>query len=736
MSAPTSFFQTSIQIIDRLSCLPGFEHYLDPDYLSSVAGAEVPSMDPVTTLWNIFRIGNALCELVNIARPQNPLAINRENNLSNLNGCKKSVFHFRVACNTDFGIRQEDIFSITELYQQDTNGFVRVLKTVSLVLDSLEQKGLVDTSNPRPHRFSESGAGGAPQDNRAKVVRELLETERSYIRDLEMLQNYHQAVQRSSALSPDDMLYLFANLNELADFQRKFLIGVEENALQPPDEQHFGLLFLQMEEKFSVYEPFCANYERAANIVEEQASVLMRFSHIMEPQRQLLAYLIKPIQRICKYPLLIQEMIKSSSKDMPNYVELTEGLAAIKRAADRVNETRRKVENQLLVKDLEKRVKGWHEYSAGDFGELLLHDKFVMSSNDIEKELMVYLFENIMICCKEVQSKKNKKKAATLQLKGRIFISSITGAAPYSRNGVHALKVLWRDAQMGNFSLRCRNDEQLRMWHTTLERLIASFAQPEARQSAEKKVDDDAMSFMATSDDEEDELEDERDSEAASASRNATRRAGTYSMGAPAPANRGAYPAYRQNGHQSMPAPARHQRPAPEYAQHTVPSMPGANSDQSDQELSPGEHVASNGLPRRQTSPNIYAGRSEPGDRPSMPHANSATVGRYSHNAPRPVHANKSSDLIDQVKIKVNYMDDVYVIFVARTVSYRDLLAKLEKKIRICGGDTPNGPDSLKVQYFDEDGDRVTIKNDEDVQTSFECRDPSSPTSVLNFFVC
>jgi cell division control protein 24 len=63
-----------------------------------------------------------------------------------------------------------------------------VLKTVSLVLDYLEEKGLVDTSNPPPHRFSDASYLADPQDNRARVVRELLETERTYIRDLEALQ--------------------------------------------------------------------------------------------------------------------------------------------------------------------------------------------------------------------------------------------------------------------------------------------------------------------------------------------------------------------------------------------------------------------------------------------------------------------------------------------------------------------------------------------------------------------
>jgi cell division control protein 24 len=571
----------------------------------------------------------------------------------------------------------------------------------------------------------------------------------------------------------------------------------------------------------------------------------MRFSDVMEPQRQLPSYLIKPVQRICKYPLLLQEMIKNSDKDMPNYTELTEGLAAIKRVADRVNETRRKVENQMLVKDLEKRVKGWHDYATENFGDLLLHDKFVMSSNDIEKELMVYLFENIMICCKELQSKKNKKKAPMLQLKGRIFISSITGVTPYSRNGVYALKVLWRDAQIGSFSLRCRNEEQLRLWQTTLERLINSFAQPETHIVAEvtshrpppavpesassptahispndqlhvhdiyqyrrKKVDDDAMSFIATSDDEEEEEEPEveRELDATTSGRPAPRRGATMSLHT---AHRpGPQTNYRGMAHQSMPAPGRHQRVRPEYGLQKTPSPVSATTEHSDQEPSPVErarrpsdwsaplanqmnrmhidgrspppyhpngarpplhpghrspstghagmhpppvphpttaqrnghlNVAPGPMPRRQTSPNIYSGHPhEAGERPPMPHPHHTVNGATSPTMryARAPASHPLPDLSDQVKIKVNHMNDVYVIFVPRNVTYRDLLAKLEKKIRICGGETPQPPETLKIQYFDEDGDRVTIKNDEDVQISFECRDPNNPSGVLNFFVC
>jgi cell division control protein 24 len=78
----------------------------------------------------------------------------------------------------------------------------------------------------------------------------------------------------------------------------------------------------------------------------------------MEPRLELPSYLIKPIQRICKYPLLLRELIRftenSSSKE-----ELKRAMAVSERVAQAVNEIRRKEENLKLVTDLEKNVEDW-----------------------------------------------------------------------------------------------------------------------------------------------------------------------------------------------------------------------------------------------------------------------------------------------------------------------------------------------------------------------------------------
>lgn len=61
-----------------------------------------------------------------------------------------------------------------------------------------------------------------------------------------LTQDYQRQLQASDVLTQDQIHSLFINLNKLADFQRRFLIGVESNASLPAEQQRFGNLFLQM----------------------------------------------------------------------------------------------------------------------------------------------------------------------------------------------------------------------------------------------------------------------------------------------------------------------------------------------------------------------------------------------------------------------------------------------------------------------------------------------------------
>jgi cell division control protein 24 len=84
-----------------------------------------------------------------------------------------------------------------------------------------------------------------PLDNRARIVKELVDTERKYVQDLEALQDYMRCLEREEVVSKDLIHNLFLNLNQLVDFQRRFLIRVETQNSLSEEQQNWGHLFVQ-----------------------------------------------------------------------------------------------------------------------------------------------------------------------------------------------------------------------------------------------------------------------------------------------------------------------------------------------------------------------------------------------------------------------------------------------------------------------------------------------------------
>lgn len=65
------------------------------------------------------------------------------------------------------------------------------------------------------------------------------------MQDLEILQEYMRCLEREEVVSKDLIHNLFLNLNQLVDFQRRFLIRVETQNDLPGEQQNWGSLFVQ-----------------------------------------------------------------------------------------------------------------------------------------------------------------------------------------------------------------------------------------------------------------------------------------------------------------------------------------------------------------------------------------------------------------------------------------------------------------------------------------------------------
>jgi cell division control protein 24 len=70
-----------------------------------------------------------------------------------------------------------------------------------------------------------------------------------------------------------------------------------------------------------------------------------------------------------------------------------------------------------------------------------------------------------------------------------------------------------------------------------------------------------------------------------------------------------------------------------------------------------------------------------------------------------------------QVKVRVNFGNDVFVIIVPYSITYAMLMERITHKVALCGGVEP-GP--LRIKYEDEEGDYISIFTDDDVQIAFD----------------
>lgn len=158
---------------------------------------------------------------------------------------------------------------------------------------------------------------------------------------------------------------------------------------------------------------------------------------------------MKPVSRICKYPLLLQYLQKDCPKTHKYYDELVQAVESSKRVADKACAACARAENIATVELLSKRVQDWKGHNVYNFGELLLDDVFKVTKSGVERVYHVFLFEKILLCCKDyvevakttqgnsILLKKHalesvrfdpsaRKKTSPLLLKGRIYLKNIT----------------------------------------------------------------------------------------------------------------------------------------------------------------------------------------------------------------------------------------------------------------------------------------------------------------------
>ncbi|KAJ1978836.1 hypothetical protein H4R34_003059, partial [Dimargaris verticillata] len=208
---------------------------------------------------------------------------------------------------------------------------------------------------------------GSLLDRAYGALHELLITEERYVASLtHFAESYVQTIPHPSHFGQTLTQHLQQHLGPLVKFQRSFLSALRQILNDRALETEIQLirlaeLFISHEQAFRIYLPFCANTMCFGKDVKhlEKSAEWARFNALYDPARAkgavtqptsycarlgLLDYLMKPIQRLCLYPLLLKEMAKPFSAPSKARQLLQRAQAIVQSLTRDINEAKRQHE--------------------------------------------------------------------------------------------------------------------------------------------------------------------------------------------------------------------------------------------------------------------------------------------------------------------------------------------------------------------------------------------------------
>ncbi|XP_026129442.1 T-lymphoma invasion and metastasis-inducing protein 1-like isoform X1 [Carassius auratus] len=275
-------------------------------------------------------------------------------------------------------------------------------------------------------------------DKLRKVISELVDTERTYVKDLNILiERYLNPLQKESFLSQDELDVLFGNLAEMVEFQVEFLKTLEDGTRLVPDLDKLervdqfkkvlfslGGSFLYYADRFKIYSAFCASHTKVPKVLTKAKTdpEFKAFLSERNPRQQhsstLESYLIKPIQRVLKYPLLLRELHSLTSPDSEEHYHLDVAMKAMNKVASHINEMQKIHEEYGAVFDqlISDQSSDKKEVADLSMGDLLLHDTVVwinppssLMKGKRDPELAAFVFRTAVVFVYKDCSKHKKK---------------------------------------------------------------------------------------------------------------------------------------------------------------------------------------------------------------------------------------------------------------------------------------------------------------------------------------
>ncbi|XP_054478619.1 rho guanine nucleotide exchange factor 4-like isoform X2 [Anoplopoma fimbria] len=249
---------------------------------------------------------------------------------------------------------------------------------------------------------------------RTNVINEIMSTERDYIKHLkDICEGYiKQCRKRTDMFTEEQLRTIFGNIEEIYRFQRKFLKGLEKKFnKEQPHLSEIGCCFLEHQTDFQIYSEYCNNHPNACVQLSKLVKV-NKYVFFFEACRLLQkmidisldGFLLTPVQKICKYPLQLAELLKYTNPQHRDYKDVEAALNAMKNVARLINERKRRLENIDKIAQWQSSIEDWEgEDVLSKSSDLIFSGELSKLSQPQAKsqQRMFFLFDHQMVYCKK-----------------------------------------------------------------------------------------------------------------------------------------------------------------------------------------------------------------------------------------------------------------------------------------------------------------------------------------------
>ncbi|XP_036591399.1 pleckstrin homology domain-containing family G member 3 isoform X2 [Trichosurus vulpecula] len=328
---------------------------------------------------------------------------------------------------------------------------------------------------------STTGPGHHKLNYLGRVVREIVETERMYVQDLRsIVEDYLlKIIDTPGLLKPEQVSALFGNIESIYALNSQLLKDLDSCNYDPVAVAN---CFVERSQEFDIYTQYCNNYPNSVAALTEcmrdkhQAKFFRDQQEVLKHSLPLGSFLLKPVQRILKYHLLLQEIAKHFDEEEDGFEMVEDAIDTMTCVAWYINDMKRKHEHAVRLQEIQSLLINWKGPDLTTYGELVLEATFRV--HRVRNERTFFLFDQALFI--------TKKRGDHFVYKGHIPSSSLM-LIESTRDSLCFTVTHYKHSKQ-QYNIQAKSVEEKRAWTHHLKRLILEHHHATIPQKAKEAI--------------------------------------------------------------------------------------------------------------------------------------------------------------------------------------------------------------------------------------------------------